>query len=70
MLMSQATVQEITGQWPRDRMFVIVDHQGRQGLDAAAYFLGHGFENVRCLQGGLDAWSREVDPGIRRYQLG
>jgi rhodanese-related sulfurtransferase len=70
MLMSQATVQEITVQWPRDRMFVIVDHQGRQGLDAAAYFLGHGFENVRCLQGGLDAWSREVDPGIRRYQLG
>jgi rhodanese-related sulfurtransferase len=70
MLMSQATVQEIMGQWPRDRMFVIVDHQGRQGLDAAAYFLGHGFENVRCLQGGLDAWSREVDPGIRRYQLG
>jgi rhodanese-related sulfurtransferase len=70
MLMSQATVQEIMGQWPRDRMFVIVDHQGRQGLDAAAYFLGHGFEKVRCLQGGLDAWSREVDPGIRRYQLG
>jgi rhodanese-related sulfurtransferase len=70
MLMSQASVREIMGQWPRDRMFVIVDHQGRQGLDAAAYFLGHGFENVRCLQGGLDAWSREVDPGIRRYQLG
>jgi rhodanese-related sulfurtransferase len=46
-----------------------VDHQGKQALDAAAYFLGHGLQNVRCLRGGLDAWSREVDPAVRRYRL-
>jgi rhodanese-related sulfurtransferase len=49
---------------------VIVDHQGKQGLDAAAYFLGHGVQNVRCLRRGIDAWSQEVDPKIRRYRLG
>jgi len=69
LLMSQPVVQEIMGRWPRSEAFVIVDHQGKLGLDAAAYFLGHGFENVRCLRGGIDAWARDVDPNIRRYQL-
>jgi rhodanese-related sulfurtransferase len=69
VLMSQPTVQEIMGHWPRSRAFVIIDHQGRQALDAAAYFMGHGFENVRCLRGGIDAWSQEADANIPRYQL-
>lgn len=69
LLMSQPVVQEIMAQWPRTEEFVIVDHTGKMGLDAAAYFLGHGFERVRCLRGGIDAWSREVDSKVRRYQL-
>jgi rhodanese-related sulfurtransferase len=70
VLMSQRAVQEIMGHWPRNQTFVIVDHEGKMGLDAAAYFLGHGFERVRCLRGGIDAWSREVDKALRRYKLG
>jgi rhodanese-related sulfurtransferase len=69
ILMSQATVQEMMAHWPRDQRFVIIDHQGKQGLDAAAYFLGHGFENAQCLRGGIDAWARDVDGNIPRYQL-
>lgn len=69
ILMSQAAVQEMMAHWPRSQRFVIIDHQGKQGLDAAAYFLGHGFENVQCLRGGIDAWAREVDGNIPRYQL-
>ena len=37
-------MQEIMGKWEPEEMFVIVDHQGQQGLDAAAYFLGHGLK--------------------------
>jgi rhodanese-related sulfurtransferase len=70
VLMSQETMQEILNQWPRQEPFVIYDHQGKQALDAAAYFIGHGFEKARCLQGGIDAWSQDVDPQIRRYRLG
>jgi rhodanese-related sulfurtransferase len=69
ILMSQATVQDMMAHWPRDQRFVIIDHQGKQGLDAAAYFLGHGFENAQSLRGGIDAWAREVDGNIPRYQL-
>ncbi len=70
VLLSQPVMQEIMSQWPRDRAFVLVDHQGRHGLDAAAYFLGHGFQNVCCLQGGIDGWAQQVDKRMRRYTLG
>ena len=69
VLMSQPTVQEIMAHWPRQQTFVIIDHQGQHGLDAAAYFLGHGFEKVRCLRGGIDAWAREIETNLPRYRV-
>jgi rhodanese-related sulfurtransferase len=70
VLMSQPVMQEILAEGTNTRPLLIVDHQGKQGLDAAAYFLGHGLTNVRCLRGGIDAWSQEVDPKLPRYRLG
>jgi rhodanese-related sulfurtransferase len=69
VMMSQSTVQEIMAKWPRTEEFVIIDHAGKMALDAAAYFMGHGFDRVRCLRGGIDAWSQEIDPKLPRYQL-
>jgi rhodanese-related sulfurtransferase len=69
VLFSQPLMQEILGHWPRADLVVIYDHRGRQSLDAAAYFLGHGFAQVRCLRGGIDAWSTEVDAKVSRYDL-
>ena len=69
MLLSQPVMRQIMAEGTNTRPLVLVDHQGKQALDAAAYFLGHGLQNVRCLRGGLDAWSREVDPAVRRYRL-
>src|SRR5213083_980580 len=70
VLMSQPMMQEIMAEGTNSRPLVIVDHQGGQGLDAAAYFMGHGLTNVRCLRGGIDAWSLEVDPEVPRYRVG
>jgi rhodanese-related sulfurtransferase len=69
VLLSQPVMQDILGHWPREELVVIYDHRGRQSLDAAAYFTGQGFRNVRCLRGGIDAWSREADAKIPRYRL-
>jgi len=69
-LLSQPTMREILGEGTNTRPLVLIDHQGSTALDAAAYFLGHGLQNVKCLRGGIDAWAREVDPTIRRYTLG
>jgi rhodanese-related sulfurtransferase len=70
VLLSQDVMRKIMADGSNTRPLVIIDHQGKQGLDAAAYFMGHGLQNVRCLRGGIDAWSQEVDPNIRRYRLG
>ncbi len=69
VLLSQPVMREILGEGTNARPLVIVDHQGKQALDAAAYFLGHGLQNVRCLRGGIDAWAREIDPKLRRYKV-
>ena len=69
VLLSQPVMQEILGRWPREDLMVLYDHRGRQSLDAAAYFIGQGFRKVRCLRGGIDAWSREADAKIPRYRL-
>jgi rhodanese-related sulfurtransferase len=68
-LLDQAVMQAILSTRARDRLLVIVDHQGSRSLDAAAYFAGHGFTNVKCLRGGIDAWSTEIDPTLPRYTL-
>ena len=70
VLLSQDAMQKILGDGSNTRPLVIIDHQGRTGLDAAAYFMGHGLQNVRSLRGGIDAWAQEVDTGMRRYKLG
>ena len=70
VLLSQDVMRQVMGEGSNARPLVIVDHQGESALDAAAYFMGHGLENVRCLRGGLDAWAQEVDSKVRRYALG
>ena len=67
---TQELMNTILMQWSRGAgLIVLVDHQGARSLDAAAYFAGHGFTNVRALLGGIDAWSQEVDPALPRYRL-
>ena len=69
-LLSQDVMRQIMGEGTNTRPLVIVDHQGKSALDAAAYFMGHGLQNVRCLRGGIDAWAQEVETAMRRYKLG
>jgi rhodanese-related sulfurtransferase len=69
VLLSQPVMQEILAHWPRAELMVLYDHRGQKSPDAAAYFIGQGFRQVRCLRGGIDAWSREVDGKIPRYRV-
>jgi len=66
---TQDLTQEILGQWSRQALLAVVDHLGARSIDAAAYFAGHGFENVRSVRGGIDAWSQEVDGNLPRYEV-
>ncbi len=68
ILFTQEIMTEMLGRWPRNEWLVIYDHLGSKSMDAAAYFLGHGFTKVKALRGGIDAWA-EVDPTVRKYRL-
>jgi rhodanese-related sulfurtransferase len=70
VLLSQDVMREIMASGSNKHPIVVIDHQGKNGLDASAYFLGHGLESVRCLRGGIDAWAQTVDRTMRRYKLG
>src|ERR1700690_461031 len=70
VLLSQDVMRELMASCSNTNPIVVIDHAGKNGLDAAAYFMGHGLSNVRCLRGGIDAWAQEVDTKMRRYKLG
>jgi monothiol glutaredoxin len=42
-------------------------HHGGRSQRAAEHFAALGFTNVWNVEGGIDAWSREVDPSVPRY---
>ncbi len=46
---------------------VTVCHSGVRSLNVAVWLRNQGFEKVQSLSGGIDAWSREIDPAVPRY---
>lgn len=42
-------------------------HSGGRSRRAAEYLLAQGYSRVANLAGGIDAWAREVDPGMNTY---
>ena len=46
---------------------VVHCHHGARSLRVVQWLRSQGVENVRSLQGGIDAWSLSVDPSLPRY---
>ena len=42
---------------------VVVCHHGVRSMNVTAWLRQQGFEKVQSLRGGIDRWSRQVDPG-------
>ena len=45
----------------------LVDFDGVRSLKALEILKSAGVSNVRSLRGGIDAWSRAIDPSVPRY---
>jgi monothiol glutaredoxin len=52
---------------PRSTKLVFHCHHGGRSQAAAEHFTSIGFTNVFNVVGGIDAWSREIDPEVPRY---
>jgi rhodanese-related sulfurtransferase len=51
----------------RTREIVAICHHGGRSLQVAMFLEKSGFANVHNLSGGVDAWSRTVDPSVPLY---
>jgi monothiol glutaredoxin len=51
----------------RDTPLVFHCHHGGRSQRAAEHYAALGFRSVWNLEGGIDAWSREIDPAVPRY---
>ena len=51
----------------REALTVVHCHHGPRSSHAVHYLRQQGFERVANLDGGIDAWSLQIDPSIPRY---
>ena len=65
-LLDDATMAYIEG-LPKDTPIAFHCHHGGRSQNAAEHFLQKGFKNVYNLTGGIEAWSKDVDPQVPRY---
>ncbi len=58
---------EHLGELDSAREIVLHCHVGQRSMQALEFLYRSGFRKLKSLRGGIDAWSREVDPSIPRY---
>ena len=46
---------------------LVLCHHGARSLSVAAWLRQQGFDKAQSVSGGIDAWSRTIDPTIPRY---
>lgn len=52
---------------PKDLPLAFLCHHGNSSRQAAEYFRQLGFHDLYNVEGGIDAWSRDIDPSVPRY---
>ena len=55
------------GELDQGREVVAICHHGGRSQQVAMFLEKHGFGKIYNLQGGVDAWSRTVDPAVPTY---
>lgn len=50
-----------------DSHIVVLCHHGQRSLTVTMWMREQGFDFAQSLAGGIDAWSRAIDPGVPRY---
>lgn len=65
-LLTAEVANRLTG-LPKDTPMVFHCHHGSRSRATADEFVSMGFTNVWNLEGGIDAWSVQIDPSVTRY---
>jgi rhodanese-related sulfurtransferase len=66
-LMPMRELPSRIGQIGEDKEVVAICHHGGRSMQVAMFLEKQGFKRVHNLVGGIDAWSRTVDPAVPLY---
>jgi len=58
---------EVRGAAPEGTAIVVYCHHGVRSAAVAEWLTGQGVPGLLNLEGGVDEWSRRVDPSVPRY---
>lgn len=50
-----------------DQPIVVLCHHGARSLSVTMWLRNQGFDHVQSLAGGIDNWSRTIDPTVPSY---
>jgi len=65
-LLDDTTIAYLEG-LAKDTPIAFHCHHGGRSRNAAEHFLKKGFKTVYNLAGGIEAWSKDVDPKVPKY---
>jgi sulfur-carrier protein adenylyltransferase/sulfurtransferase len=60
-------IAERVNELQRERPIVVHCHSGRRSAEAVRLLQKRGFANIFNLEGGIDAWSDQIDPSVPKY---
>ena len=60
-------ISERLGELCEEQTIVVHCHSGKRSAEAARLLQQRGFANVYNLEGGIDAWSDQIDPNVPKY---
>jgi rhodanese-related sulfurtransferase len=55
------------GELPKDKEIAVLCHHGGRSAQVTMFLNANGFPNATNVDGGIDAWSTQIDPSVPRY---
>lgn len=55
------------GELPKDEPIAVLCHHGGRSAQVASFLAARGFSDVVNVDGGIDAYARQVDSSVPRY---
>ena len=62
-----SSIMETFSELDPESSYSLYCHHGVRSMQVANFLLSNGFMSLFNLQGGIDAWSREIDASVDRY---
>jgi adenylyltransferase/sulfurtransferase len=67
ILIPLGTLPQSLARLNQDSEIIAICHHGMRSADATNFLIQQGFQKVKNLVGGIDAWSTQVDGTVPRY---